>query len=124
MAWVAAGEDRRVVGKGHGRERCQRPVPTGRSLADQARHIRGLAPTGKVVEHVGVGPVPENPDQIPGAARALEQGIHHQPVLVGEQRPVRFVIAREQPQHRRRHIDESAANVGHPEPWHPGARRR
>ena len=58
---------------------------------------------------------------MPGPARAVDEGIDHRPVLVGEKRTVRRMIGREQPQHRRRHVDQSAADVGHPEPRHPGA---
>jgi hypothetical protein len=74
MAGMAAGQDRGVVRQGHGRERGQSSVPACGPGVDQTRHVGGFAAIDQVVEHIGIRPVPEEPDQMPGSTRSLDEG--------------------------------------------------
>ena len=69
VAGVGAGEDRRVVGERHRRQRRHRAVLEGGAHRHEAGDVRRLAPVGHVVEDVRVAPVEQEPDDVVGRGR-------------------------------------------------------
>ena len=64
VAREAAGQDRRVVRERHRGQPRHRPVRVRGAHVEQARHVRRFAGGGHVVEHVGVGAVAQEPDDV------------------------------------------------------------
>ena len=67
MPWwpgMRAGEDRRVVRERDRRQRRHRAVPERDAHLDEARDVRCFAARGHVVEHVGVGAVEQEADDV------------------------------------------------------------
>ena len=58
---------------------------------------------------------------MPGSAGGVDESIDSRSVLMGEERTlVSDIVGCEQLQHRRGHVDQAAADIGNPEPRHPG----
>jgi hypothetical protein len=110
-----------------------RPVPQAGSHGQQPGQVGCLARRHHVVEHVGVGAVPQEADHVLGRFAVVEQLGQHLAVLAGQHGVVARGTGRahtvggglgaQQGEHRGRHVDEAARAGDEPLRLHAGARQ-
>ena len=119
MPGVRTREDRRVVGERHRRQRRDRAVPERDPHLDEACNIRRFATRSHVVQHVRVGAVEQEADDMARLFGRIEHVVEHRAVLACEVGAVGAWRAAEERGDGRRDVDEAGRQGRDTEPADP-----